>query len=174
MADTTPDASETKPAEWMGAALFRKPDTTHEHFSTAWRQHGLLATPWFLSIGVEEYIQIHLPDQSASESSGVSSALDGFDGVALVKTIPGSLGGNPYYSNVIAPDEQRFLHEESGSNPVKRDPPARQTPEQNILELGKLARELGGVEYVVVTGGKATASPSKEIEDQWKKWSASA
>lgn len=65
--------------------------------------------------------------------------------------------GHPYFMNVIASDERRFLHEESGASGKK---PEDEQAVYNIPTLDadewlELAFELRGVESVKIDGGKA-------------------
>lgn len=150
----------------IGGLLFSKPGLTREAFSEAWHRHAQLATPWFLHHGIAEYTQIHLPEgaQPGSPSplthdAAARRALAVAGGVAIVRfaapTAPSFMDLNhPYFQAVIAPDERRFLHDESGATAVVRDPPAFPVPPFSVEEWRALALEMGGVEAVKIQHGK--------------------
>jgi hypothetical protein len=177
----------------FGGPLFRLPNTSHTDFSTSWYQHGQLATPWFLNFGIWEYIQIHLPDptNSSSYGSAPSSTKNGInlsaaknillqaDGVAVVRCIPmetadgvlrpfGDSGKHPFFAEVVARDERRFLHVESGATAVKGNPPVFDVPKLTADEWRTLALEIGGVEHVFVQEGKSIAEGLRW--DEWERY----
>ncbi|KAI0129720.1 hypothetical protein BJ170DRAFT_617352 [Xylariales sp. AK1849] len=166
----------------LGGPLFRLPGTTHAVFSVAWHRHAQLASPWFLSFGIQEYIQIHLPDRPNSSPSGLESAaqkiLRQADGIALVRCVPietadgdlrpfGGGGDHPYFAEVIGRDERRFLHVESGATAVKGDPPVFAVPDLEVDEWRRLGLEMGGVEYVKISNGEAVINGL--WWDEWRK-----
>ena len=94
-----------------------------------------------------------------------------FDGVALLKHRNSlNLEKTSYYCDVILVDERRFLHEESGSSPVQKDPPAIDIPNLEALEWRRLALEVGGVEHAIIRDGKAAISIPDEVWKEWKQW----
>lgn len=175
---TEPQTVSTPEPTWIGGPFFRKSSTTHDEFSTAWLRHGQLVAPWFLANGVVDYIQINLPDFAGQDqpSAGMSDAqalLRTMDGVVCVRHFPGSLPWwHPYYNGVVLPDERRFLSDESGSSPVKRNPPARRIPAIDIAEWRQLALEVGGVEHAIISDGKANLDIPDWVAQEWKRWSS--
>lgn len=152
----------------IGGLLFSKPGLKRKAFSEAWHRHAQLATPWFLHHGIVEYTQIHLPEDAtqASASSGAphdaaaQQALAAAGGVAVVRFAPPTAPSfmdlqHPYFQAIIAADERRFLHEESGATAVVRDPPAFLVPPLAVDEWRALALAMGGVEAVKIKDGKS-------------------
>ncbi len=80
----------------------------------------------------------------------------------------------PYYEEVVLIDERRFLHDESGSRPVKRDPAAFTIPTRTPLEWRKLALEAGGEEHRVVENSKTIVDIPQDIAKKWKEMENSA
>lgn len=169
----------------LGGPIFRKPGTSHEEFSLAWHRHAQIVVPWFLEFGIVEYIQIHLPSPSpspgekASAAKGIGNILKDADGVALVRcrSIPsvdrvtrpfGDGLTHPYLEKVIAVDERRFLHEESGVSAVRREMPTFQVPDLPVDEWRDMAIRIGGVEHVKVRGAKDVIEGS--WWDEWEKF----
>ena len=143
---------------WGGGPLYRKPGTSRAQFSAYWLAHGALVTPFFLKCHVEEYRQLHLPEAlPESLTDEEKSALKDVDGIALVhlefKQLLDGLESQ-YYLKAILPDERRFLHEESGSSPVKKDPPTFKPPEMDARGWRNLALKAGAKEYRVIEDGK--------------------
>lgn len=154
----------------VGGPLFRKPSTTNKEFSESWHRHAQLVSPWFLNFGIEEYTQIHISETlitpPAENESAAEKTVRQADGIAIVRCRPietadgsvkpfGDSHNHPYFANTIAPDERRFLHEESGATAVKNDPPIFHVPQLSIDEWRDLALRMGGVEHVKIQDGKA-------------------
>ncbi|KAI0459851.1 hypothetical protein F5B21DRAFT_200032 [Xylaria acuta] len=165
-----------------GGPLFRRPDISHDEFSTAWHRHGRLCTPWCLNSGTWEYIQIHMPSSSASpeeaKSASISEAsddaveskarriLEQADGVAIMRRYQGAAnGGERYFESVILADERRFLHDESGAGAVRGNPPVYDVPALHVDVWREMALSMGGVEHVKIRDGKDVAGGA-----MWEEW----
>ena len=141
--------------------MVRKPGTTRAEFSESWLRHGKLVLDWFTQLGVAYYFQIHLPED-LPDSAGIPG-----DGVAVVayresSSIPGGGGGkDSFYEDYVLPDERRFLHDESGSKPILRDPPAFVIPKKETLEWRDLALKAGAKEYRLIEDGKVVINFSE-------------
>ncbi|KAI8951322.1 hypothetical protein F4801DRAFT_294251 [Xylaria longipes] len=177
-------ANETTKLNSNGAVIFRRPDLSHDEFSTAWHRHGRLVTPWCLNAGVWEYIQIHMPSPSASpkEPESVSTSetrddtieskarriLEQADGVAIMRSyqVPAD-GGKRYFESVVLPDERRFLHDESGAGAVIGNPPVYDVPALPIDAWREMALRMGGVEYVKIRDGKDLVGGA--MWDEWER-----
>ncbi|KAH6644917.1 hypothetical protein BKA67DRAFT_664774 [Truncatella angustata] len=185
------------PVVSLGGPLFRHPGTSYQEFSTSWRRHAQIVTPWFLQFGVTEYIQIHLPpnrslhtpfstmlSSSPSHISPEASAqaqkiMAQADGIAIVRYRPVSISpgktrdlmdgsSHPYFKDVIAADERRFLHTESGATAVAPkdgnwsfDVPALEVDVWKELAAG--CRVVKAEELVIIKDGKAEI----EVEGLW-------
>ncbi|KAK3945497.1 hypothetical protein QBC46DRAFT_370844 [Diplogelasinospora grovesii] len=176
MANIT-DGTESK-LQWFGGPLFRAPNTTRAEFTASWRRHATLAAEWFVKFGVVEYRQIHLPD-AITHVSGTPC-----DGIALVALMPDphpdtdNTGGlaaalqHPYYHAVILPDERRFIHPESGSNPILKQSPSFPLPDPKMgaLEWREMALELGqgATEHRVIHGGVLVVEIPESIRARWE------
>ncbi|KAI0534632.1 hypothetical protein GGR58DRAFT_482310 [Xylaria digitata] len=173
---------ETTKLNSAGGPLFRRPDLSHEEFTTAWHRHGRLALPWCLNAGTWEYIQIHMPPQPSpiveSESASASEANDDTieskarrilqqaDGVAIMRRydVPAEKG-NLYFQRVIFVDERTFLHDESGAGAVKGNPPVYDVPELHVDVWREMALSMGGVEHVKIREGKDVTGDA-----MWEEW----
>ncbi|KAI0381621.1 hypothetical protein F5Y04DRAFT_254966 [Hypomontagnella monticulosa] len=170
----------------IGGPLFRNPNISHEDFSSAWHRHAQLVAPWFLTFGVVEYTQIHLPSPNSpngpvgnpevSNESAAHRLLRQADGVAFVRCrllptaegrtgVFGNGGAHPYFAQVIAVDERRFLHEESGATAVTRERPAYEVPALGAEAWRDVALAMGGVEYVKIREGRDAIEGS-----WWDEW----
>ena len=151
--------------QWMGGPLFRKPGTTHAEFCASWLRHGELVAQWFAKRGTIHYFQIHLPED-VPPSLGVPG--DGVAVVAFPKSyVFGSGPATPYYEEIIFVDERRFLHEESGSQPVQKVPPTFEVPSKGTLDWWKLALEAGGKEYRIIEGGEIKIDIPSSVSERW-------
>lgn len=177
----------------IGGPIFRKPGTSRAEFSLAWHKHAQVVIPWFLEFGIVEYVQIHLPDQGGEapnaeeptparrdggDGGAAERALQKADGVALVRcrSVP-SVDGvtrpfgdgltHPYLEKLVAVDERRFLHEESGVSAVKREPPTLAVPDLEVDEWRRVALRMGGVEHVKIKDAKDVVEGS--WWDEWEK-----
>ncbi|KAI1422139.1 hypothetical protein F5Y12DRAFT_764065 [Xylaria sp. FL1777] len=155
-------ANETTRLNSAGGPIFRRPDLSHEDFSTAWHRHGRLALPWALKCGVWEYIQIHIPHPVPAESETTSTAVTGddtveakarrilrqADGVAIMRRydVP-TAAGDRYFKSVILTDERTFLHDESGAGAVRGNPPVYDVPDLHVDVWREMALSIGGVEH---------------------------
>ncbi|KAI1125361.1 hypothetical protein F5Y10DRAFT_10328 [Nemania abortiva] len=175
-------ANETPKLNSAGGPLFRRPDLSHEEFSTAWHRHGRLCSPWCLKSGVWEYIQIHMPHPSLSTEEAASAStsqasnetietkarriLQQADGMAIMRRydVP-TEAGNLYFRNVVLTDERRFLHDESGAGAVKGNPPVYDVPDLHVDVWRELALSMGGVEHVKIREGKDVAGGV-----MWEEW----
>ncbi|KAI0426166.1 hypothetical protein F5Y09DRAFT_72290 [Xylaria sp. FL1042] len=168
-------ANETPRLNSSGGPLFRRPDLSHEEFATAWHRHGRLALPWALKFGVWEYIQIHMPNPRAAESTSTSEdsvesrarrILQQADGVAIMRRydVP-TAGGDLYFKSVILKDERTFLHDESGAGAVRGDPLVYDVPELHVDVWREMALGMGGVEYVKIRDGKDVTRGA-----MWEEW----
>ncbi|KAH8649030.1 hypothetical protein BX600DRAFT_474376, partial [Xylariales sp. PMI_506] len=188
--------SQTTSTFSAGGPLFRRPGTTHQDFSKAWRRHAQLVSPWFLRYCVVEYIQIHLPEtplpnddlpqRQQHEEDAIAEPtmklaeeiLRQADGIAVVRGLYapakdgtlrpfGSSNDHAYFAEFIAPDERRFLHTQSGATGVKADPPAFDVPDLPVDVWRELGLRMGGVEEVKIREAQAV------IEglwwDEWRK-----
>ncbi|CAJ2512076.1 Uu.00g077010.m01.CDS01 [Anthostomella pinea] len=159
----------------IGGPLFRRPDTSHEEFSTAWHRHAQVVASWFLKkFGVVEYTQIHMPRadhqdimSDKDKDSPARRILRQADGVALVRRYQTPMAGGPgrYFEEVILTDERRFLHDESGAGAVKGNPPAYDVPELAVDEWRELALQMGGIEHVKIRDGQDVVGGA-----WWGKW----
>ncbi|KAH8886502.1 hypothetical protein GQ53DRAFT_750534 [Thozetella sp. PMI_491] len=137
---------------WSGGPLFRKPGTTHAEFCESWLNHGQLVLDWFTRLGVVHYFQIHLPDD-VPDSLGLPG--DGVAALAFAEPRKTETGGkDAFYEEYVLPDERRFLHDESGSRPIPRDPPAFVVPQKAALEWRDMALKAGAKEYRFIENGK--------------------
>ena len=156
---------------WGGGPLYRNPEKSHAQYSAHWLAHGTLVIPFFLKYGVEEYRQLHMPEvlpKSLTEEE--RNALKDVDGIAFVHmNLPRILEGlkSKYYQKVIVPDERRFLHEESGSSPVKKDPPAFKPPQMGAREWRNLALKAGAREYCIIEDSESLMEIPQEILNEW-------
>ncbi|KAI1367526.1 hypothetical protein F5Y08DRAFT_298176 [Xylaria arbuscula] len=165
-----------------GGPLFRRPDRTHEEFTTAWHRHGRLALPWALKFGVWEYSQIHMPspglqEASASATTPTSTGDDTVearakrillqaDGVAIMRRYDVPLeAGHRYFSSVILKDERTFLHDEAGAGAVRGEPPVYDVPDLHVDVWRDLALSMGGVEYVKIRDGEDVMGNA-----MWEEW----
>lgn len=115
--------------------------------------HAPLVAPWAVKHSFQNYIQVHTPpalrNQSRSAEGNHPAALP-YDGVAIFD--PPSVEAfqaafeDPYYKNVIALDEPKFLSS-------RTDVPRTMGEPRPIIKDGKLLIE----------------SPV-EIMDEWRKW----
>jgi len=159
-----------------GLPLFRNPSLTHAEFCNHWLQnHAALVTPYFLKgAAIVEYTQIHLPElQDRVGSTEAREKLLPFDGVGFLRRKTGPRPGTTiegYYDNVILPDERRFLHEESGSNPVEKVPPAVEILPLRIAKWRELALEVGAVEHTIIQNGKLVVTFPEGAFEVWKRW----
>lgn len=162
--------------------MFRLIGTSPAEFSTSWHRHAQIVSPWFLSFGLQEYTQIHMPEESSSSiplehEAAIQKILRQADGIALVRCVPiktadgnmlpfGDAEKHPYFSGMIAMDERRFLHVESGATAIKGSPPVFDVPVLAADEWRRMALEAGAVEHVKIKDGEAV------IEglwwDEWK------
>ncbi|KAJ8131552.1 hypothetical protein O1611_g2076 [Lasiodiplodia mahajangana] len=177
-------AKESPKLNSAGGPLFRRPDLSHEEFSTAWHRHGRLCGPWCLKFGIWEYIQIHMPHPSPSieeaEPSSTSEVTDETieskarrilqqaDGVAIMRRydVP-TEAGSAYFKNVVLADERRFLHDESGAGAVRGDPPVYDVPDLHVDVWREMALTMGGVEHVKIRDGKDVAGGV--MWDEWER-----
>jgi hypothetical protein len=103
------------------ALIKRNPSMTKEQFSTHWfENHASIVIPYFLSVGVEYYAQIHnpvlLPDASTSPENQDLDISD-WDGAAELKFADVKPerphaeveASTKYWKEVIVEDEKRFL-----------------------------------------------------------------
>ncbi|KAI0914052.1 hypothetical protein F4823DRAFT_558366 [Ustulina deusta] len=174
-------ANETAQLNSAGGPLFRRPDLSHEEFTTAWHRHGGLAMAWALKFGVWEYIQIHMPPPLPAESESAATlvtsdddtietkarrVLQQADGVAIMRgyNVP-TESGNLYFRSVVLVDERKFLHDESGAGAVKGDPPVYDVPELHVDVWREMALSMGGVEHVKIRDGKDVAGGV-----MWEEW----
>lgn len=156
---------------WGGGPLYRNPEKSPAEYCTHWLAHGRLVTPLFLKFGVKEYRQLHLPQiLHESLTDDERNALKDVDGIAFVLVNLQSLVESfksQYYEKVIVPDERRFLHEESGSSPTKRDPRTFNPPEMDAKEWRNLALKAGAKEYCIIEDGKALVGIPQSVLDEW-------
>ncbi|TGJ79579.1 hypothetical protein E0Z10_g9188 [Xylaria hypoxylon] len=175
-------ANEAAKLNSAGGPIFRRPDLSHEEFTTAWHRHGQLVLPWCLNSGVWEYIQIHIPSQSGSivESESVSAPvasddtieskarriLQQADGVAIMRryNVP-TEAGNLYFERVVLTDERGFLHDESGAGAIKGNPPIYDVPELHVDVWREMALSMGGVEHIQIREGKGVVEGVR-----WEEW----
>ncbi|KAF2499722.1 hypothetical protein BU16DRAFT_579223 [Lophium mytilinum] len=99
---------------WLIAFITRLPSLTHEEYCTYWREkHAPLVTPWFPKHGITDYRQIHLNPATSSILSLPGENTIQYDGILQLQ-VP-SLEAwaeavkDPFYTDVIVPDEQRFF-----------------------------------------------------------------
>lgn len=165
---------------YSGGPLIRHPSFSHAEFSTHWLQnHAPIVIPYFLAGGsVLDYTQIHLPelhDRVGSDQS--KEILKPFDGVALLTRKKDAVSkmdpklSQEYYQRVILVDERKFLHESSGSSPVKREgAEGVEVPKLGPLEWRDLALEVGGTEHLLVKDGVCDGDIKDGAWEEWKKW----
>jgi hypothetical protein len=136
----------------------------------------------FLNFGIQDYTQIHMPEGLSSSTPSepettAQNILRQADGIALVRCVPiktadgsmrpfGDFGKHSYFAAMIASDERRFLHVESGATAVKGDPPAFNVPVLAVDEWRRIALEAGAVEHVKIRDRKAVIDGL--WWDEWK------
>ncbi|KAK9777934.1 hypothetical protein SCAR479_05260 [Seiridium cardinale] len=185
----------------LGGPLFRHPDITHEEFSVAWRRHAQLVTPWFLHFGVKEYTQLHIYSSTsgqpvsfpASSFSGhippetlaqAQKTLRQADAFVMVRCVPNmtSTGGarplgdgmlHSYFKKVIAIDERRFLHFESGATAVvpENGKPEFEVPQLDADVWKALVAESDDLvveELVAIKDGEVVMERDQQWWDQWQ------
>ncbi|KAI9692877.1 MAG: hypothetical protein M1822_004871 [Bathelium mastoideum] len=101
------------------AFFSRLPSITQEQFYEEWDKHGSLEIPWLKKHGVLEYTRMRTPDamrnalEKALDLSPHKPKMLPFDGCAIItcESIEKLLGSflDPYYAEVIAVDEARFV-----------------------------------------------------------------
>ncbi|OCK83541.1 hypothetical protein K432DRAFT_401918 [Lepidopterella palustris CBS 459.81] len=109
-------AETTSAGVWLLAFITRREDLTHAEFAKYWKEnHAKLVAPWLAKQGIITYRQFHIDPTTASQL-GLDPSSDSiikYDGVVQlqVESIEawGKAVQDPYYMDVIVPDEQRFL-----------------------------------------------------------------
>ncbi|KAL9088198.1 MAG: hypothetical protein Q9165_006325 [Trypethelium subeluteriae] len=108
------------PKEVTVVAFFsRLQSITQQQFYAEWDKHGALEIPWLKKHGVINYIQMQTPDnlrnelETALKDAPHKPKMLPFDGCVIMtcESIEKLLGAfrDPYYAEVIAPDEARFV-----------------------------------------------------------------
>ncbi|KAG9022897.1 hypothetical protein FRB95_013997 [Tulasnella sp. JGI-2019a] len=155
--------------------ITRLSSLTHTEFSTHWLQrHAPIVVPWCLKYNIVAYTQTHLhPKIQAEVADKMKMPLLQYDGFAQM-----TLGGNveefmgafkhPYYLEVIAKDEKRFLDQrsltsgESGSEDVAKGATGKG------WENGATA--VVGSPVDIILDGKAKIDVPEAVWEEWRKW----
>ncbi|KAL7942780.1 EthD domain-containing protein [Trichoderma barbatum] len=94
----------------------RRPDLTEEQFYDYWRNvHGPKIAPWAKKHGIIGYTQFHTPSalRQPLKEMPMPLAIMDFDGAVIweITSLEHFLSAyeDPYYVNVIEPDEANFL-----------------------------------------------------------------
>ncbi|KAH6671200.1 EthD domain-containing protein [Halenospora varia] len=122
----------------------RKPGTTEEQFNHHWEKvHGPLVAPWAIKHGIIQYTQFftpsHLRQKISSDVPSGASSLDYDAGVDwYVKDYEKYEAAykDPYYINVIEPDEWNFVDKGTGKGSIAGAVSTLGTF-RNIVEGGK-------------------------------------
>ncbi|KAF2399758.1 hypothetical protein EJ06DRAFT_556880 [Trichodelitschia bisporula] len=141
----------------------RLPNLTEEAFLDHWHKiHGPLCAPWLVKYGVADYQQFHTPSlqraEFAADSNRTFSAPVPFDGEAafLVADWRRFMSGfnDPYYMDVIRPDEEKFADE------------------KDALGIGQSALVMALVTRpnYIVKDGKIVVPVSAEVEEKWAQY----
>ncbi|KAF2729556.1 hypothetical protein EJ04DRAFT_580569 [Polyplosphaeria fusca] len=123
------------------AFLKRNPSLTRDEFYEHWeKKHAVLVAPFFQKQGVIGYQQIRTAGVIHSNHPGSDpTQLIEFDGVALSLVhdlkLMEARGSDPYYRDVVKPDEERFLDKEAPGEGVVAVFAGGQAP---IIEGGKV------------------------------------
>ncbi|KAF2794195.1 hypothetical protein K505DRAFT_242652 [Melanomma pulvis-pyrius CBS 109.77] len=112
--------SETTPPIQIIGYLKRHPSLTREQFYAHWKNnHAPIVLPFFKKYGTICYQQIHASGLIVPNSDPENSSTEAieFDGIAMT-LIPSmdaiaKRSDDPYFTEVIEPDEARFLDRDS-------------------------------------------------------------
>ncbi|RDB30769.1 putative decarboxylase tpcK [Hypsizygus marmoreus] len=89
----------------------RLPSLTPEEFYKYWETvHAPLVVPWVLKHGITDYRQVHTPQSLRSALTPSAMEYDGYGQLTAqsLEDIQAALQ-DPYYAEVIEPDERRFI-----------------------------------------------------------------
>ncbi|KAG8989245.1 hypothetical protein FRB93_003685 [Tulasnella sp. JGI-2019a] len=154
--------------------LTRLSSLTHAEFSTHWLQkHAPIVIPWCLKYNIVAYTQTHIhPEIQAGVADKMKIPVLQYDGLAQM-TLGGSVEefleafAHPYYLEVVAKDEKRFLDQGS------------QTSRESGSEVAKGATGKGwengatavvGRPVDIILDGKAMIEVSEAVWEEWRKW----
>ncbi|KAG8871043.1 hypothetical protein FRB98_001090 [Tulasnella sp. 332] len=159
----------------ISAYLSRLPSLTHTEFSAHWLlSHAPLVVPWALKFNVINYTQTHLnPDIQANFTGTMKMPLLQYDGLGQM-----SIGGSieefamafvhPYYREVIAKDEKRFL---AVGTDVETEPVATEIKDRG-WETGAIMTAGSAVD--IIRDGEVKIEVSDAIWEEWRKWDTTA